>query len=53
MKQAAAAAAGPRSLTNEMADLDAEVATLRRQLAKKLIEQNAQLRKILASFDAR
>ncbi|WP_186450781.1 hypothetical protein [Rhizobium sp. CNPSo 3968] len=53
MKQAAAAAAGPRSLTNEMADLDAEVATLQRQLAKKLIEQNAQLRKILASFDAR
>jgi hypothetical protein len=46
-------AAGPKSLTDEMADLDAEVAALRRQLAKKLVEQNTQLRKMLARFDAR
>lgn len=36
-----------------MADLNAEVAALRRQLAKKLIEQNQQLRKMLARFDGR
>ena len=48
-----AAVAGPRSLTVEMADLDSEVDALRRQLAKKLIEQNAQLRKMLARFDPR
>ncbi|NLS21334.1 hypothetical protein HGP16_33110 [Rhizobium sp. P40RR-XXII] len=47
-----AVAEGPRSLTDEMADLDAEISTLRRQLAKKLIEQNAQLRKMLARFEA-
>lgn len=47
------APAGPKSLLDEMGDLDAEVAALRRQLAKKLIEQNAQLRKMLARFDAR
>ena len=52
-EDAPAAAAGPKSLTDEMADLDAEVAALRRQLAKKLIEQNAQLRKMLARFDGR
>lgn len=46
-------AAGPKSLTDEIADLDAEVAALRRQLAKKLVEQNAQLRKMLARFDGR
>ncbi|MFP3547165.1 hypothetical protein SB748_27480 [Rhizobium sp. SIMBA_035] len=48
-----AAAAGPRSFTNEMVDLDAEVDALRRQLARKLGEQNAQLRKMLARFDMR
>lgn len=46
-------AAGPKSLLDEMAELDADVAGLRRQLAKKLVEQNAQLRKMLARFDAR
>ncbi|HHV68513.1 MAG TPA: hypothetical protein GXX48_12830 [Ochrobactrum intermedium] len=46
-------AAGPRSFMDEMADLDAEVDALRRQLAKKLIEQNAQLRRMLARFDRR
>jgi hypothetical protein len=50
---APAVAAGPKSLADEMADLGAEVDVLRRQLAKKLIEQNAQLRKMLARFDAR
>jgi hypothetical protein len=44
---------GTKSFTDEMADLDAEVAALRRQLAKKLIEQNAQLRGMLARFDRR
>jgi hypothetical protein len=44
---------GPRSYMDEMADLDAEVDALRRQLAKKLSEQNAQLRKMLARFDPR
>jgi len=48
-----AVAAGPNSFTDEMANLDAEVAALRRQLAKKLVQQNAQLRKMLARFDAR
>lgn len=50
---APAVAAGPKSFADEMADLDAEVDALRRQLAKKLIEQNAQLRKMLARFDGR
>ncbi|SFB56814.1 hypothetical protein SAMN03159496_05186 [Rhizobium sp. NFR07] len=50
---APAVAAGPKSFIDEMADLDAEVDALRRQLAKKLIEQNAQLRKMLARFDGR
>ncbi|NTJ66366.1 hypothetical protein G6M50_26510 [Agrobacterium rhizogenes] len=53
LKEPPAAAAGPKSFTDEMADLDAEVAALRRQLAKKLIKQNAQLRKMLARFEAR
>jgi hypothetical protein len=44
---------GPKSFTDEMADLDAEVDALRRQLARKLIEQNQQLRKMLARFDGR
>jgi hypothetical protein len=52
-EEAPAVAAGPKSFTDEMADLDAEVAALRRQLARKLIEQNAQLRKMLARFDGR
>ncbi len=47
------AAVGPKSFMDEMADLDAEVGALRRQLAKKLIAQNAQLHKMLARFDAR
>lgn len=50
---APAVAVGPKSFTDEMADLDTEVDALRRQLAKKLIEQNAQLRKMLARFDGR
>ena len=52
-EEAHAVAAGPKSFMDEMADLDAEVDALRRQLAKKLIEQNAQLRKMLARFDGR
>jgi hypothetical protein len=48
-----ALASGPKSILDEMADLDADVAALRHQLAKKLTEQNAQLRKMLARFDAR
>ena len=50
---APAVAAGPKSFADEMANLDVEVDALRRQLAKKLIEQNAQLRKMLARFDPR
>jgi hypothetical protein len=50
---APAVAAGPKSFADEMANLDVEVAALRRQLAKKLIEQNVQLRKMLARFDGR
>ena len=50
---APAVAAGPKSFMDEIADLDAEVDALRRQLAKKLVEQNAQLRKMLARFDGR
>ncbi len=46
-------AAGPISFLDEMADLDSKVDELRRQLAKKLIEQNAQLRRMLARFDKR
>ena len=53
LEKTPAVAAGPKSSTDEMADLDAEVAALRRQLAKKLVEQNAQLRKMLARFDVR
>jgi hypothetical protein len=53
LDEAPAIAAGPRSFTDEMADLDAEVDALRRQLARKLLEQNAQLRKMLARFDVR
>ena len=48
-----ALASGPKSLLDEMAELDADVAELRRQLATKLTEQNAQLRKMLARFDPR
>ena len=50
---APAVAAVPKSFMDEMADLDAEVDALRRQLAKKLIEQNAQLRRMLARFNGR
>jgi hypothetical protein len=53
LEESPAVAAGPRSFTDEMADLDAEVDALRRQLAKKLVEQNAQLRRMLARFDVR
>ena len=53
LEQAPAVARGPTSFMDEMADLDVEVAALRRQLAKKLVEQNAQLRKMLARFDPR
>ncbi|MBB4351734.1 hypothetical protein [Aliirhizobium cellulosilyticum] len=47
------ASAVPKSLMHEMADLDAEIDALRRQLERKLSEQNAQLRKMLARFDAK
>lgn len=52
-EKAPVVAAGPKSFIDEIADLDAEVAALRRQLAKKLVEQNAQLRKMLTRFDRR
>lgn len=47
------ASAVPKSPLHEMADLDAEIDALRRQLAKRLSEQNAQLRKMFARFDAK
>jgi hypothetical protein len=47
------ASAVPKSLMHEMADLDAEIDALRRQLVRKLSEQNAQLRKMLARFDTK
>lgn len=50
---AAARATGPKSILDEMRELDGDVAALRRQLATKLTEQNVQLRKMLARFDAR
>ncbi|QWW72631.1 hypothetical protein [Rhizobium sp. WYJ-E13] len=50
---APAVVTAPKSFMDEMADLDAEVDALRRQLAKKLITQNAQLRKMLARFEVR
>lgn len=53
LEEPPAVVAGPKSFTDEMADLDAEVDALRRQLAKKLIEQNKQLRKMLARFELR
>jgi hypothetical protein len=40
----------PKSFVEEMADLDAEVSLLRRQLIEKLTEQNAQLRKMLTRY---
>jgi len=43
----------PKTNVEEIAALDAEVEVLRRQLSKKLIEQNAQLRKMLARFETR
>ncbi|WP_205925920.1 hypothetical protein [Rhizobium sp. P38BS-XIX] len=48
-----ALATAQKSFADEMADLEEEVVALRRQLAKKLNEQNAQLRKMLARFDGR
>ncbi|MBX4899708.1 hypothetical protein [Rhizobium bangladeshense] len=53
LEEASAVTVGPKSFLDEMADLGAEVDALRRQLAKKLTEQNAQLRKMLARFDVR
>lgn len=47
------ASAVPKSPLQEMADIDAEIDALRRQLARKLSEQNAQLRKMLSRFDAK
>ena len=46
----AAPPAAPRTFFEEMTDLDTEVAELRNQLAKKLVEQNAQLKKMLDRF---
>lgn len=43
----------PKSVTDEMVGLDVEIEELRRQLAKKLTEQNAQMRRMLARFDLR
>lgn len=43
----------PKTIVEEMATLDAEVDVLRRQLSKKLTEQNAQLRRMLARFETR
>jgi hypothetical protein len=43
----------PKSTLEEMADLDAQIAALRRELSQKLITQNTQLRKMLARFDRR
>lgn len=42
-----------RSFVTEIAEVDAAVQGLRRKLAEKLIEQNAQLRALLARFDRR
>lgn len=42
----------PKTLFGEMSELDEEIAVLRHKLARKLVEQNAQLRKMLARFDA-
>lgn len=39
-----------KTFHEEMCELDAEIALLRRELATKLIAQNAQLRKMLAKF---
>jgi hypothetical protein len=47
------ASAVQKSLINEMADLDAEVQALRRQLGEKLCAQNVQLLKMLTRFDAK
>lgn len=41
----------PKSIVQEIAALDADVAVLRRQLSIKLAEQNAQLRKMLERFE--
>jgi hypothetical protein len=43
----------PRTLTEDMAALDTQIETLRRQLAEKLRLQNAQLRKMLDRFEPR
>lgn len=42
-----------KTFIDEMTELDEEVGELRRQFARKLFEQNAQLRTLLARFDAR
>lgn len=41
----------PKTFIQEMAEVDAEIDGLRRELVKKLSEQNAQLRKMLARFE--
>jgi hypothetical protein len=51
--EAPAAPVGPKTFVEEMAALDLEVAALRRELAKKLRTQNAQLRRMIARFDGR
>lgn len=48
---AAAAPIVTKTFVQEMAEVDAEVDGLRRELIKKLTEQNAQLRKMLARFE--
>lgn len=48
-----AAVVAPKAFVEEMAALDLEVVALRRELAKKLGAQNAQLRRMLGRFDGR
>lgn len=51
--EAPAAPIVPKTLIEQMAELDTEVDVLRRQLATKLGEQNAQLRKMLERYEVR
>ncbi|WJH37998.1 hypothetical protein N7E02_00815 (plasmid) [Aliirhizobium terrae] len=49
--EALEAASGAKTLFDEMAELDAEISSLRKQLSEKLIAQNEQLRKMVQRFD--
>jgi hypothetical protein len=48
-----APAVPPKSLLEEMSDLDLEIGSLRRQLSAKLATQNAQMRELLDRYEAR